>query len=561
MGRPASVVIPTRSRPDYLRVALAGVMPQAAALGTDVLVVIDGPAPGSEAAARDAGARVVAHDRTRGLNAARNTGIAETDGELVCFLDDDVEVRDGWLETLIEGAAREPDVDCFTGPIFARIEDHAFTACGREGPPITAMDLGPVDTNAAAAWGANLAIRRSAFADVGLFDEGRELYGDEQEWEDRLRAGARPRIRYLTGAALDHRRAGDDARLPSLMKAALARGRASRRFDHFRGDAPSPASEVRTLLATIAHGPRYRCAMGPVMAAHSWGRVEVGLRHSAGTDAGADAVGRDEPSTAPPAPPIADFLSGTSGTVGGRRGTVRRIADRALDLVAAHAPTTAARRSVLVLSIVRPGRRDGLWAATRRELEDSAHDVTIVTSVPAARGKFENLDALLADVRIDDYDWLVIVDDDIVLPVGFLDGLLGGAEALGLKLVQPAHRLHSHAAWSVTRRRPGVLARETAFVEIGPVTAFARETFSELLPFPAELGMGWGLDVHWAAIARDRGWPIGIVDAVPILHAHAPAGDAYSREAAEAQARAFLADRPYLPRDEANRTLRTVRRA
>ena len=66
------------------------------------------------------------------------------------------------------------------------------------------------------------------------------------------------------------------------------------------------------------------------------------------------------------------------------------------------------------------------------------------------------------------------------------------------KLAQPAHRLSSHAAWPVTRRRPASVARETAFVEIGPVTAFHRDTFAALLPFP-DLKMGWGLDAYWSA--------------------------------------------------------------
>ena len=96
--------------------------------------------------------------------------------------------------------------------------------------------------------------------------------------------------------------------------------------------------------------------------------------------------------------------------------------------------------------------------------------------------------------------------------------------------------------------------RETGFVEIGPVTAFHAETFETLLPFPP-LRMGWGLDVHWAALARERGWRMGIVDAVPVLHALAPPAAAYPRDAAIAEARAFLDGRPYLPRDEAQRTL------
>ena len=99
---------------------------------------------------------------------------------------------------------------------------------------------------------------------------------------------------------------------------------------------------------------------------------------------------------------------------------------------------------------------------------------------------------------------------------------------------------------------------EVAFVEIGPVTAFARETFATLLPFPA-LRMGWGLDAHWAALARERGWRCGVIDAVAIAHRAAPAAAAYSREAAVAEARAFLAGRPYVRAEEARRTLATHR--
>ncbi|HEX6621591.1 MAG TPA: hypothetical protein VF024_18160, partial [Solirubrobacteraceae bacterium] len=132
----------------------------------------------------------------------------------------------------------------------------------------------------------------------------------------------------------------------------------------------------------------------------------------------------------------------------------------------------------------------------------------------------------------------------------FLDSFLCAAERTGLKLAQPAHRLHSHAAWPVTRRHPGATARETTFVEIGPVTAFHRDSFDVLLPFPEGLPMGWGLDVHWAAVAAEHGWPIGIVDATPIGHTQRPAGSGYARDAAQEQARAFLAGRPYVRRDE-----------
>ncbi len=153
----------------------------------------------------------------------------------------------------------------------------------------------------------------------------------------------------------------------------------------------------------------------------------------------------------------------------------------------------------------------------------------------------------------------MVVDDDVTLPRGFLDNLLFGAERFGLDLAQPAQRADSHAAWRVTRRRWGSVARETRFVEIGPVTAFGRATLATLLPFP-DLRMGWGLDLHWAALAARRGWRCGVLDAVAIGHTAAPAARAYSREAAVAEARAFLAERPYLSAAEAQRTLVTHRR-
>ncbi|HEX7609587.1 MAG TPA: hypothetical protein VF380_02840 [Solirubrobacteraceae bacterium] len=263
-----------------------------------------------------------------------------------------------------------------------------------------------------------------------------------------------------------------------------------------------------------------------------------------------------------------DFLSGASGTVGGLDAVRRAARDEALDawqLLSGRraALSRAARRwpparSVLALGIERPERRE-LASAIAAELARSRHDVELHVAPAGSRGKFENLNRLLAEHPPAGHDWLLIVDDDIVLPRGFLDRFVFLCERFSLALAQPAHRLNSHAAWSVTRRQPGSVVRETNFVEIGPLTAFSRETFPVLLPFP-ELRMGWGLDAHWAALAREHGWRCGVVDAVPIAHRTAPAAAAYTREAAVAEARAFLAGRPYVSAREAEITLTTHRR-
>jgi hypothetical protein len=69
------------------------------------------------------------------------------------------------------------------------------------------------------------------------------------------------------------------------------------------------------------------------------------------------------------------------------------------------------------------------------------------------------------------------------------------------------------------------------------------------------LRIGWGLDAHWSAVARRHGWRIGVVDATPVRHGLRPIAGAYNREDALAEARAFLAERPYTRHDEAGRTL------
>lgn len=261
-----------------------------------------------------------------------------------------------------------------------------------------------------------------------------------------------------------------------------------------------------------------------------------------------------------------DFASGESGIVAGVRLNVRtRLEDAALDVarlvrlepwrLARAARAAPPRRRVLVLGIEREERAN-LMDGARAELRRSRHEVEVATTGVGGRGKFENLNALLAGRQLDEVDWLLVIDDDVALPRGFLDRFLFLAERFELRLAQPAHRRRSHAAWRVTRRRAGSVVRETGFVEIGPVSAFHRDTFATLLPFPP-LRAGWGLDAHWAAVARDHGWRIGVVDATPIRHVMRPIADGYRRDDALAEARRFLAQRPYVTAAEAQRTLAT----
>jgi len=145
----ASILIPTRKRPGYLAVALASVAPQAAAAGAEIVVLEDGEHDERAAAlAASHGARYVAHGSARGVNVARNSAIAQARGELLCFLDDDVEVWPGWLAALLAAAEACPRHEAFGGPIRARREGWRWPVCGNEPPPITPLDLGPEDREA-----------------------------------------------------------------------------------------------------------------------------------------------------------------------------------------------------------------------------------------------------------------------------------------------------------------------------------------------------------------------------------------------------------------------------
>ncbi|MHB8532396.1 MAG: glycosyltransferase [Solirubrobacteraceae bacterium] len=561
MDPAASIVIPTRERLGYLEVTLASIAAQALAAGAEVLVVDDaGQSPRARALAERFGVRYEPHAAPCGLNAARNTGVTSTRGELVVFLDDDIRARPDWLAALLAAAAEHPSEEVFAGRILAALEGPAPRSCGRERPPVTTLDLGEHDARTRFAWGSNMAIRRSALQRIGPFEETLADGGDEQEWQERRGGDAL----YVAAAAVEHRRQGADARLRSLCRGAARRGRAARRFDARCGAAPGLGRELLTLAGCAGHVLLRRCPAGLTMVAHSAARMGQALAERAAPP-GARTPSHDVLSGA--AAPGEDFLSGASGTVGGLDSLRRRLRDG----LAATADAASGRRrrlrraadrqppvrSVLVLSVVRAERRERA-AAIARELGRSRHRVELHATPPQGQGKFQSLNRLLRAHPAEGHDWLLVIDDDVELPRGFLDAFLFLAERFSLTLAQPAHALDSHTAWAVTRRHPGSVVRETSFVEIGPVTVFARPAFEQLLPFP-ELSMGWGLDLHWAALARAQGWRCGIVDALPIRHRTAPAAADYGREQAVEEAREFLADRPYVPAREAEATLRTHR--
>jgi glycosyltransferase involved in cell wall biosynthesis len=267
-----SVVVPTRDRAGYLDVTLASLANQDFAEPYEVIVVDDGSIDSTPDVIARSGARSIAQDPARGPNAARNAGVRAAQGDLIALVDDDVFAPPGWLAALVDGARRHPEADALGGPIRARLEGPAPRSCGREQPPVTTLDLGTEDRETDLVWSANMLLRRSAFDRVGPFDEDRPPGGDEEEWLRRV-VGSGGRVFYVADAPIDHRRAGDDARLRSLMRSAYHRGWNLRGYDESRGVAPGMGRELRVLAGCGWHVVRRACPQGLIMGAHSWGRV------------------------------------------------------------------------------------------------------------------------------------------------------------------------------------------------------------------------------------------------------------------------------------------------
>jgi glycosyltransferase involved in cell wall biosynthesis len=111
-----SVVIPCRNAARTVGAAVRSARAQTLA-PREVVVVDDGSTDDSVAVAEAAGARVIRAGRRVHAGGARNQGIEATTGELVAFLDADVEVGADWLALAAAELAARPGVAAVGGRI------------------------------------------------------------------------------------------------------------------------------------------------------------------------------------------------------------------------------------------------------------------------------------------------------------------------------------------------------------------------------------------------------------------------------------------------------------
>ena len=204
------------------------------------------------------------------------------------FVDDDVQAPSGWLRRCwkVSAPLRIMRSSAARSGRGSRVAAHGPAGASRRRS--RRWISGPRTETCRLVWGANMAIRASALARAGGFDESIYVRGDEEEWQRRL-AAAGGRIRYVAGAGLVHRRTAADSTIRNLSRAAYGHGRAARRFDAHKGTAPP-------VRRRAAHVGGLRLAH-PQAQVRIWDRVRRAHRGEAPRGAGApEAVSGDRAS-------------------------------------------------------------------------------------------------------------------------------------------------------------------------------------------------------------------------------------------------------------------------
>lgn len=209
-------------------------------------------------------------------------------------------------------------------------------------------------------------------------------------------------------------------------------------------------------------------------------------------------------------------------------------ASRGAQLVCVYRHRNARTVSRLVAEAVDAQADVYLWA-----LDEVATDLAPHTVGTGPGERLELLNRLLGGAR--PTGAVVVCDDDVSFSRGSLRRLLELSWVFGLDVAQPAHARGSHHSHRITRVWPGAIARLTRFVEVGPIVVVAARARAQVIPFPVEYGMGWGLDVVWSDLV-DEGLRLGIVDEVRIMH-HGAVGAAYPTESGDRLVQAELEQR------------------
>jgi GT2 family glycosyltransferase len=191
------------------------------------------------------------------------------------------------------------------------------------------------------------------------------------------------------------------------------------------------------------------------------------------------------------------------------------------------------------------------WVSIGKKSNNKKVREVTVESYKNNIAKFIILNSLLREENLENYDFLIICDDDVILPENFLDRYLEYVKRYDFSLAQPARTHNSFIDHHFVECLDGLVARRTRFVEIGPVLSIRKDAYDILLPFDETSYMGWGYDFVWPYFIEKAGLKMGIVDAVPVDHSIRKPVKNYEYSEANISMQKYLSKNPHLSKDEA----------
>jgi glycosyltransferase involved in cell wall biosynthesis len=182
-----SVIVPVRNGMPWLEEQLRAIVEQDCDEPWEVIVADNNSTDESgsvaqEWAARSHLVRLIDASKARGPGGTRNAGVAAAQGDLLAFCDADDIVRQGWLRAHVAALA-DADISAGVTDYWSLNERPAPSPLAYAPPPATGLFgfLPAASSN-------NLAIRRSAFEDVGGFADDL-MTGEDMDlsWRAQLR--------------------------------------------------------------------------------------------------------------------------------------------------------------------------------------------------------------------------------------------------------------------------------------------------------------------------------------------------------------------------------------
>jgi hypothetical protein len=184
-------------------------------------------------------------------------------------------------------------------------------------------------------------------------------------------------------------------------------------------------------------------------------------------------------------------------------------------------------------------------------------DVTVKT-IMGKKPKYEIMNELISAEDLSQYEYLLMTDDDVVLPEGFLDECITLQDGLKFAIAQPARTPNSHIDHPIVEQHSGIQARETLFVEIGPVVSFHRSVYDCIFPFDLTSPMGWGYENVWSNLVRERKLKMGIIDNTPVDHSMRKPVENYDWNKVDQERGEYLRRHNHIPLEDCFTTLNVI---